>query len=126
MTKRPRVPWVATLVVAVISFLGIMGLEVMIELGSWLRTPAFVLLVTALAVVVARLLGSQRVLPTLVGAVMAIVTMVPVFAIAEDGSRRVLPTPGALGDLGGAIRAGVEHAATTVAPAPPAPGFTAL
>lgn len=126
MTRRQHAPWLATVLIAAAAFLGIMGLEVMIELGEWLRTCVVLLLITTIAVVVTRLIARQRTLPSLVGAVVAVVAMVPAFAVSDDGQRHLLPTPRALGDLGGAIRAGVEHAATTVAPAPATSGFTAL
>ncbi|WP_062134672.1 transglutaminase family protein [Demequina aestuarii] len=121
-----RSPWLATPLVAVATFLGVFGLGVMIELGSWLRTVAFVLAVATLTVVVTRLLSRSRALPTLTGAIAAILTMVPLFAVSEDGQSRTLPTPGALRDLGSAIRAGVDYASATVAPAAPDPSFTAL
>ncbi|MDN4479530.1 DUF3488 and transglutaminase-like domain-containing protein [Demequina muriae] len=121
-----RSPWLATPLIAVATFLGVFGLGVMIELGSWLRTVAFVLAVATLTVVVTRVLSRSRALPTLTGAIAAIVTMVPLFAVSEDGQSRALPTPGALRDLGSAIRAGVDYAGATVAPAAPDPSFTAL
>ena len=126
MSDSYRPPWLASFLIAATAFLGIMGLEVMIELGNWLRTPFFLLLITVAAVVTTRLLTRQRSLPSLIGAVVAIIAMVPVFAVSDEGESHLFPSPAALGDLGGAIRSGIEHAATTVAPAPAAPGFTAL
>ncbi len=126
MRNTTRSPWLATPLIAAIAFLGIMGLEVMIDIGGWLRTPAFIMLVATLAVVTTRLLSHRRALPTLVGGMVAVVAMVPVFAVSEDGGHHVFPTPGALSDLGAALRGGVEHAATTVAPAPASLAFTSL
>lgn len=126
MTRNQHAPWIATGLIAIAAFLGVLGLEVMIELGDWLRTPLVLLVITTAAVVITRLIVRQRTLPTLVGAAVAVVAMVPAFATSDEGQRHLLPTPGALGDLGGAIRAGVDHAATTVAPAPATPGFAAL
>ncbi|MFN3865328.1 MAG: transglutaminaseTgpA domain-containing protein [Demequina sp.] len=126
MTARARSPWLATPLIAVAAFLGVFGLGVMIELGAWLRGVALVLAITTIAVVVTRVAVRSRALPTLAGAIAAIVTMVPLFAVTELGEARALPTPSALRDLGAAIRAGVEYAGSTTAPAAPDNGFAAL
>ncbi|MFW7413943.1 transglutaminaseTgpA domain-containing protein [Demequina sp. SO4-18] len=126
MTARDRSPWIATPLVAVATFLGIYALGVMIEIGTWLTTVALVLAVAALASMLTRLASRSRALPTLIAAIAAIVAMVPLFAVSDEGEGRMLPSPGALRDLGAAIRGGVDYAAQTVAPAPPDPNFTAL
>lgn len=126
MTTPARAPWLATPLIAVATFLGIFGLGVMIELGSWLTDVALVLGIATVVVLVTRVLSRSRALPTLTGAIASIVAMVPLFAVAEDGESRMLPTPSALRDLGSTIRAGVEYAESTIAPAAPDPGFTAL
>ncbi|WP_084104266.1 DUF3488 and transglutaminase-like domain-containing protein [Demequina sp. NBRC 110056] len=121
-----RSPWMATPLIAVATFLGLYGLSTMLVMGPWMRTVATALLVATAALVITRLLSRSRVLPTVIAALATTVVLVPMFARREDGSVHLLPTPGALADLGVAIRGGVEYAADTVAPAPEALPLTAL
>ncbi|GIG54276.1 transglutaminase family protein [Demequina activiva] len=121
-----RTPWQATPFIAIATFLGLYGLSTMLEMGPWVRTVAVVLLVATATLVITRLLSRSRVLPTLLAALVSVVVMIPLFARREDGSAHLLPTPGGLGDLGAAMRGGVEYAAVTIAPAPEALPLTAL
>ncbi|WP_084040283.1 DUF3488 and transglutaminase-like domain-containing protein [Demequina sp. NBRC 110053] len=121
-----RSPWLATPLIAGATFLGLYGLSTMLEMGLWMRSVATVLIVAAAAAIITRLLSHSRTLPTVVAALAAVIVMVPLFARGEDGSRHILPTPGALGDLGVALRDGVDYAAATVAPAPASLALTAL
>ncbi|MFV0633231.1 transglutaminaseTgpA domain-containing protein [Demequina sp.] len=100
------------------TWLGLFGLSAMIVPGIWLRTVATAIAVTCVAVMAVRLLSSSRVLPTLAGALAAVAVMVPLFVRNDDGSRRLLPTPGALRELGAVLERGVDYATTTYAPAP--------
>lgn len=121
-----RTPWQATPFIAIATFLGLYGLTTMLEMGPWVRTVAAVLLVATATLVITRLASRSRALPTLLAALAVVVVMVPLFARREDGSAHLLPTPGALADLGAAVRGGVDYAAITVAPAPEALPLTAL
>ena len=121
-----RAPWLATPLIALATFLGLYGLSTMLEMGPWMRTVATVLAAAAAVAVVTRLLSRSKVLPTLLAALASAVLMVSLFARDDDGGSQVLPTPGALADLGRAVRDGVDYAATTVAPAPASLGLTAL
>jgi len=121
-----RGAWAATPFIAVSTFLGLFGLSTMLVMGAWMRTVATVMLVTMAVVILTRLLSRSRVLPTLLGALAATVVMVPLFARREDGSAHLIPSPGALADLGAGLRGGVDYAAITVAPAPESLELTAL
>ncbi|WP_297082756.1 DUF3488 and transglutaminase-like domain-containing protein [uncultured Demequina sp.] len=122
----PRSAWAATPFIAVATFLGLFGLSTMLVMGPWMRTVGTVMLIATAVLVVTRLLSRSRVLPTLLAALAAAAVMVPLFARREDGSAHLLPTPGALADLGAALRGGVDYAAVTVAPAPESLELTAL
>jgi len=126
IAQTGRSPWIATPFVALASLLGVWGLSAIIELGGWLRTTGFLLVLVMLAVIAARMLSRSRVVPSLVGAVAAMVFLIPAFARNEDGERRIVPTPGAFADLAEAIRVGIDHAATTPAPVEAVPEFVGL
>lgn len=126
VNARAHAPWLTTLLVATAAFVGVWGLEALVERGAWLRTTLMVLGVTTLAVLITRLLSRSRNLPTLVGVIVAIVSLVPAFAVTADGAGRMLPTPGALLDLGRAFSAGIHQAATSPPPLLPASGMVAL
>ncbi|WP_284328971.1 transglutaminaseTgpA domain-containing protein [Demequina litorisediminis] len=110
-------PWAVTPIVAVATYAGVFALEPMVVTGSWLWTLAAVLAGVCAVVVAARLLSRSRFLPTVVGLVAALLGMVALFSRDASGARHLLPTPRALADLGSTLRAGVDYAATTVAPA---------
>jgi transglutaminase-like putative cysteine protease len=106
--------------------MGLFGLATMVDMGGWLHTAASILIITVIAVMVMRVFSRSRFLPTLVGVAAAIVVLIPAFARDDEGNRRFLPTPSAGGDLALAIQEGVNHAATTTAPASATRPFVAL
>ncbi|MFV0285081.1 MAG: transglutaminaseTgpA domain-containing protein, partial [Demequina sp.] len=110
-------PWAVTPIVAVATYAGVFALEPMVVTGPWLWTLAAVLAGVCAVVVAARLLSRSRFLPTVVGLVAALLGVVALFSRDASGARHLLPTPRALADLGSTLRAGVDYAATTVAPA---------
>lgn len=126
MTSHSRAPWLVTVMIAVASCLGVFGLGVMIELGWWLRPVAIVIAVAVVAIISTRLATASRALPSLVGAIAAVLTMVPLFAATDEGTRHWWPSPAALRELGATLRGGVDYAIGTVAPAPPDSGLAAL
>ena len=120
MTSRHQTisaPWYATLVVAVCVALGLNGLADMVAYGSWVWTAVGLLGVVALCVATTRMLSRSRILPTVVGAVAAIVIAVPAFARDDNGERFMLPTPSALRTLLRTLADGVDLIYTSAPPA---------
>lgn len=126
MNIAARWSWLTSPLVAAIAFLGVWGLDVLVQRDDWLRTTFFLLLVTTLAVVATRLLSRRRTLPTLVGIAVAVVVMVPAFAVSDRGDSRLLATPWALKDLVRAFGSGIDQAATSAPPVSPGTGLVAL
>ncbi|WP_291382877.1 DUF3488 and transglutaminase-like domain-containing protein [Demequina sp.] len=112
-----RSPWYATPFVAIALLLGLNGFATMVVWGQWLYTVVGLVTAVTVLIIATRLLTRSRVLPTVVGALAALLMSVPAFARDEDGNAAVLPTPSALRDLARAVGDGVHEAATTVAPA---------
>ncbi|HZJ39867.1 MAG TPA: DUF3488 domain-containing protein, partial [Demequina sp.] len=112
-----RSPWYATPVVAIALLLGLNGFATMVVWGEWLSTVVGLVTAVAVLIIVTRLLTRSRIVPTLVGAVAALLMSVPTFARDEDGNAHLLPTPAAFRDLATALADGVHEAATTAAPA---------
>lgn len=121
-----RSPWSVTALVALGSFTSMFALSTLIEGGGWLRTVAMILLVSAGASIGVRALSRSRFLPTLAALAGAVVVMVPLFAVSEEGTGHLLPTPSAIGDLWRAFVNGAEYAASTPAPAVPTTELVAL
>ncbi|WP_084100417.1 DUF3488 and transglutaminase-like domain-containing protein [Demequina sp. NBRC 110051] len=123
---RPRAPWPASLTVAIATMASTFALSSMVVAGMWLATVAASLATVTAAVVVTRLLTRSRGIPTAIGALVAVELLVLFFARGQDDGRHVLPTPGALRDLGVVMRDGIDYAATTVAPAEMVPSLLSL
>ena len=117
LIRGTRAPWYATPVVAIAVLLGFNGLTTMIVWGPWLATTILLMAVVTVAISVTRMLSRSRLLPTLVGAVAAVLTSIPAFARGPEGQVRYFPTPSGLRDLASAAREGIHVAASTVAPA---------
>lgn len=117
LMRGTRSPWYATPVVAVALLAGLNGLTTMVVWGPWLTTVIGLIAIVTIAISVTRMLSSSRIVPTLVGAIVAVLASIPAFARGPEGQVRLLPTPTALRELAGAVREGVHVAATTVAPA---------
>lgn len=117
LIRGTRAPWYATPVVAIAVLLGFNGLTTMIVWGPWLGTTILLMAVVTVAISVTRMLSRSRLLPTLVGAVAAVLTSIPAFARGPEGQVRYFPTPSGLRDLASAAREGIHVAASTVAPA---------
>jgi len=111
---------------AAATYFSVYALSPLLSTTEWTRAVALTLIVSAAAVIAVRVWSRSRLLPTLAGAGAAIATMVPLFAVTEEGERLVLPTPAALGALWQAIVDGVNFAATTPAPAEPTRVLVAL
>ncbi len=111
--RSARSPWLATPLVALSVFMGLWGLGKLVELGAWMRTTGAVFAVTVVVIIVVRLKTRSRVLPTLAGAVAAVLAMLPAFARDEDGNTLALPTGEAFASLVKAFGDGVNAAATT-------------
>ena len=126
MNIGARWSWLTSPLVATIAFLGVWGLDVFVKRDDWLRTTFFLLFITMLAVVATRLLSRRRTLPTLVGIAVAVVVMVPAFAVSDRGDSRLLPTPWALKDLVHSFGSGIDQAATSAPPVSPSSGLAAL
>ena len=123
---RPRAPWPASLSVAIATMASTFALSSMVVAGMWIATVAATLAAVTAAVVVTRLVTRSRVAPTAIGALVAVELLVVFFSRGEDDGRHVLPTPGALRDLGLVMREGIDYAATTVAPAEMVPALLSL
>ncbi|NYI41776.1 transglutaminaseTgpA domain-containing protein [Demequina lutea] len=117
LIRGTRAPWYATPVVAVAVLLGFNGLTTMIVWGPWLGTTIMLMVVVTVAVSITRMVSRSRLLPTVVGAVIAVLVSIPAFARGPEGQVRYFPTPSGLHDLASAVREGIHVAATTVAPA---------
>jgi len=117
LIRGTRAPWYATPVVAVAVLLGFNGFTTMIVWGPWLATAILLMAVVTVAVSITRMASRSRLLPTLVGAVVAVLVSIPTFARGTEGQVRYFPTPSGLRDLARAVRDGIHVAATTVAPA---------
>jgi transglutaminase-like putative cysteine protease len=117
LIKGTRAPWYATPVVAVAVLLGFNGLTTMILWGPWLGTAIVLMAVVTVAISITRMVSRSRLLPSLVGAVVAVLVSIPAFARGPQGQVRYFPTPSGLHDLARAARDGIHVAATTVAPA---------
>ena len=112
-----RSPWIVTALTATTTFFGIFALSSLVASGAWMRTVAAVLLVTAASVIAARMAVRSRIVPTLVGVGVSVVVMIPLFAVDDEGVRKLLPTPSGIGALIRAFRDGVAYAANSPAPA---------
>lgn len=117
LIRGTRAPWYATPVVAVAVLLGFNGLTTMILWGPWLVTAVVLMAVVTVAISVTRMVTRSRLLPSLIGAVVAVLVSIPAFARGPQGQVRYFPTPSGLRDLARAARDGIHVAATTVAPA---------
>lgn len=117
LLRGTKTPWYATPVVALAVLVGFNGLTTMVLWGPWLGTAIMLMAVVTVAVSATRMLSRSRLLPTLVGAITAVLISIPAFARGPEGQIRLLPTPSGVRDLVGALREGVHVAATTVAPA---------
>lgn len=128
MTRRHLAPtdWLATALIATAVFLDLWALQLFIVDSPWIRTCGAILLITAVGVALTRSLSGSRVLPTLVGFIVAILLLVPSFVPHESGGRSWLPTPSALADLGAVLNDGIRYAQTTVPPAAVAPELAAV
>lgn len=115
--RGTRAPWYATPVVALAVLLGFNGFTTMIVWGPWLGTVVILMTAVTLAISITRMVSRSRLLPTLVGAVVAVLVSIPAFARGPEGQVRYLPTPSGLRDLASAAKEGIHVAATTVAPA---------
>jgi hypothetical protein len=107
----------ATPLIALTSFIAIWALTDMIALGSWVRTTALALLVVALAVMVTRVASRSRITPTVVGLVVAVVVLVPLYARDPEGHGFALPSPAAISALLQTFNDGIEYASRASAPA---------
>jgi hypothetical protein len=117
LIRGTRAPWYATPVVAVAVLLGFNGLTTMILWGPWLGTAIVLMAVVTVGISITRMVSRSRLLPSLVGAVVAVLVSIPAFARGPQGQVRYFPTPSGLRDLARAARDGIHVAATTVAPA---------
>jgi transglutaminase-like putative cysteine protease len=117
LIRGTRSPWYATPVVAVAVLLGFNGLTTMIMWGPWLAAAIVLMAVVTVAISITRMVSRSRLLPSLVGAVVAVLVSIPAFARGPEGQVRYFPTPSGLRDLARAARDGIHVAATTVAPA---------
>lgn len=120
MTSRHQsisAPWYATVVVAICVALGLNGLADMVAYGSWVWTAVGLLGLVTVCVATTRMLSRSRILPTLVGAVAAIVIAVPAFSRDDNGERFMLPTPAALRSLLKTLGDGVDLIYTSAPPA---------
>lgn len=117
LLRGTKPPWYSTPVVAVAVLVGFNGLTTMIVWGPWLGTAILLLAVVTVAVAATRMLSRSRILPTLIGAITAVLVSVPAFARGPEGQMRILPGPTGLRELASAAREGIHVAATTVAPA---------
>jgi len=107
-----RTPWIVTVLMALGTFVSMLALSTLVSGGAWLRTVFVVLVVTAAASLVVRAVSRSRVLPTLAASVVAVIVMVPLFSVAEDGTKSL-----SLGDLWRVFGEGADYAANTPAPA---------
>ncbi len=112
-----RTPWTVTALMALGTFVSMFALTTLIEDRAWLRAVFLVLALVTTANLLTRAATRSRFLPTLASLVTAIVVMIPLFAVDQDGVRDLLPTPSAIGDLWQAMANGVTYAADTPAPA---------
>ncbi len=117
LIRGTRAPWYATPVVAIAMLFGLNGLTTMVVWGPWLGTTIMLIAIVTVAISITRMLSRSRLLPTLVGAVAALLVSIPAFARGPEGQVRYFPTPTGLRDLASAAREGIHVAATTVAPA---------
>jgi len=102
---------------AIATLVAMLALSTLLEGAGWLRTVAFVLALACGADLAVRAASRSKFLPSLAGLAAAIVAMVPLFAVREDGSKHLLPTPSAMADLWHAVATGATYAAETPAPA---------
>ena len=112
-----RAPWSVTVLMAVGTLLSMLALSALIEGGGWLRTVAFVIAISCAADLAVRAASRSRFLPSAAALAAAIVAMIPLFSVNEEGGKHLLPTPSALGDLWRVIADGASYAASTPAPA---------
>jgi len=112
-----RTPWTVTALMALGTFFSMFALSTLLEGAGWLRTVALVLLIVTAANLGVRAATRSRFLPTFATIAAAIFTMVPLFAVDEEGQGYLLPTPSAIGDLWQAFINGAEYATQTAAPA---------
>ncbi|MGC4175781.1 transglutaminaseTgpA domain-containing protein [Demequina sp.] len=121
-----RTPWTVTALMGLGTFLAMLALTTLIDGAGWLRTVLFVLVVVCGVDLAVRAASRSRFLPSAAAIGAAIIVMVPLFALKEDGGKHLLPTPAALGALWDTLVAGAEYAARTPAPANPTVELTAL
>ena len=112
-----RAPWSVTVLMAVGTLVAMLALSTLLDGGGWLRTVAFVLAISCATDLAVRAASRSRFLPTIAALAAAVIAMIPLFAVREDGSKHLLPTPSALADLWHAIAEGASYAANTPAPA---------
>lgn len=117
LLRVSRSPWYATPVVAVAVLLGFNGISSMVEWGSWFTAAMGLIALTTVAIAITRMVSRSRLLPTLVGFIVAVLASIPVFARGPEGQVRYLPTPTALRELVDTVAEGVHDAATSVPPA---------
>jgi transglutaminase-like putative cysteine protease len=112
-----RAPWSVTVLMAVGTLVAMLALSTLLDGGGWLRTVAFVIAISCAADLAVRAATRSRFLPSAAALVAAVFAMIPLFAIKEDGTKHLLPTPSAVTDLWHAITEGASYAASTPAPA---------
>ncbi len=117
LLRSSRSPWAATPLIAIATFASLWALTRMISLGAWARTTALCLVAVMLVVMIARLATRSRYLPTLLGIVTGVMVLIPLYARDEEGQGFGLPTPVALKALLNTLKAGVDYAGSTPAPA---------
>jgi hypothetical protein len=121
-----RSPVAATPLIACATFATFWAFGAFVELGSWLRRPALALAVVAIAIILVRLVTRSRTLPTLTGAAMTFVVLIPLYANGGSGTRFYLPTPSAVSALFTTFSDGATYAAKTSHPAPISPAYESL
>lgn len=126
LLRLNRSPWLATPLIALTSFTAIWALTDRIALGSWARTTAVALFVVTLAVMTTRVVSRSRITPTLVGLVVAILMIVPLYARDPEGHGFLFPSPTAITALFDTFNNGIEYASRASAPATVVDSFGAL
>ncbi len=116
LLRSPRSPWMATPLIAVVTYTSLWAMAAMIVLGPWARTTALALAILTFVVMIARLASSSKVTPTITGMLVAVVVLVPIYAQDPEGHRYLLPSPSALTALFQSLGDGLDYAATATSP----------
>ena len=124
--RSSRAPYLATPLIAVVSFTSVWALSDMVQIGSWVSTTALLLIVVALSVLLTRVASRSKVAPTLVGIVASVLVLVPTYARGEEGQGFLLPTPSALSALLETLKDGVDYASRAPSPAEVVNSFGSL